>query len=194
MAYEFDFDEMFKWCALYLSKGLRIVRLHGIYPDGRCTCGVAECAAGRSSARSAGKHPVGLKWGDRFARTEDDILAWDDGVPFNVGVVLGPGGGYIDNEDDTPEGKAFRESLGLHVLETPSWTSGRSTHQLTRWDDRIAGISKAEPGGLECRVGGGDKQIQSVLPPSWHHSGVRYSWKAGAPHHSKQLQLRRINK
>lgn len=179
MAYEFNFDEMFKWCALYLSKGLRIVRLHGILPDGRCTCGDSECAVGRSSARSAGKHPVGFSWGNRYARSEDDILAWDDGVPFNVGVVLGPGGGYIDNEDDTPEGKAYREALGLHTLETPSWTSGRSTHQLTLWDERLAGTSKAEPGGLECRVGGGDKQIQSVLPPSWHHSGVRYSWKAG---------------
>jgi hypothetical protein len=179
MAYEFNFDEMFKWCALYLSKGMQIVRLHGIRPDGRCTCGDPECAVGRSSARSAGKHPVGLNWGENFARSEDDILAWDDGVPFNVGVVLGAGGGFIDNEDDTPEGKAFRESLGLHTLETPSWTSGRSTHQLTLWDERLAGISKAEPGGLECRVGGGGKQIQSVLPPSWHHSGVRYTWKSG---------------
>lgn len=179
MAYEFDFDEMFKWCALYLAKGLRIVRLHGIRLDGRCTCGDPECAVGRSGGRSAGKHPVGNSWGDRYARSEDDILAWDDGTPFNVGVVLGPGGGYIDNEDDSPAGKAFREALGLHTLETPSWTSGRSTHQLTRWDDKLAGVSKAEPGGLECRVGGGDKQIQSVLPPSWHHSGVRYTWKPG---------------
>jgi hypothetical protein len=179
MAFEFDFDEMFKWCALYLSKGLRIVRLHGIWPDGRCTCGNPECASGRSLARSAGKHPVGLNWGDRYARSEDDILAWDDGTPFNVGVILGPGGGCIDNEDDSPEGKAFRESLGLQSLETPSWTSGRSTHQLTKWDDKLKSIGKAEPGGLECRVGGGEKQIQSVMPPSWHHSGARYTWKPG---------------
>jgi hypothetical protein len=179
MAFEFNFDEMFKWCAIYLAKGLRIVRLHGIYPDGRCTCGDPECAVGRSAERSAGKHPVGMNWGSRFAKSEDDILAWDDGVPFNVGVLLGPGGGYIDNEDDTPEGKAFRESLGLHALDTPSWTSGRSTHQLTKWDERLTNISKAEPGGLECRVGGAGAQIQSVLPPSWHWSGVRYQWKPG---------------
>lgn len=179
MAYEFDFNEMFRWCAIYLAKGWRIVRLHGIRPNGRCTCGNPECAVGRSSERSCGKHPVESNWGDKYARSEDDILAWDDGVPFNVGIVLGPGGRKIDCEDDSPEGKAFRESLGLHLLETPTYTSGRSTHQITEWDERLDDISKAEPGGLECRVGGGGAQIQSVLPPSWHWSGVQYQWKPG---------------
>lgn len=180
MAFEFDYDEMFKWCAIYLAKGLRIVRLHGIWPDGRCTCGDPECAVGRSGERSCGKHPVGTDWGDRWARSEDDILEWDDGKPFNVGIVLGPQGGKIDNEDDSPEGTAFRQSLGLHLLITPSYTSGRSTHQITNWDDRLANCGgKAEPGGLECRIGAGGKQIQSVLPPSWHYSGVQYKWKPG---------------
>jgi hypothetical protein len=179
MAFEFDFDEMFKACAMYLSKGLRVVRLHGIWPDGRCTCGNPECAVGKSGERSAGKHPVGTNWGERYARTEDDLLAWDDGIPFNAGCVLGVGSGVIDNENDTPEGAAYRQSLGIDRLETPSWTSGRSTHQMTLWDKCLESISKAEPGGLECRIGGGGSQIQSVMPPSWHYSGVRYAWKPG---------------
>jgi hypothetical protein len=178
VAFEFDFNETFKWCALYLSKGLRIVRLHGIKPDGRCTCGDAECRVGGSKQKSCGKHPVGLEWGDRYARSEDDILEWDDGVPFNVGVLLGEEGGVIDNEDDSPEATAFRESLGLNELITPSWMSGKSTHQLTRWHDSLSdcgGVQK--PGGLECRIGAGGRQIQSVLPPSWHNTGVQYKWK-----------------
>jgi hypothetical protein len=178
VAFEFDFNETFKWCALYLSKGLRIVRLHGIKPDGRCTCGDAECRVGGSKQKSCGKHPVGLEWGERYARSEDDILEWDDGVPFNVGVLLGEEGGVIDNEDDSPEATAFRESLGLNELITPSWMSGKSTHQLTRWHDSLSdcgGVQK--PGGLECRIGAGGRQIQSVLPPSWHNTGVQYKWK-----------------
>jgi hypothetical protein len=178
MAFEFDFNHAFKWCAIYISKGLRIVRLHGIWPDGRCTCGDPECRVGGSKQRNCGKHPVGTEWGDRWARSEDDLLAWCDGVPFNVGVVLGKEGGVIDNEDDSPEATAFRESLGLHELITPSWTSGKSTHQLTRWHDSLekcGGVQK--PGGLECRLGAGGRQIQSVLPPSWHWSGVQYRWK-----------------
>lgn len=179
MAFEFDFNETFKWCAIYLAKGLRIVRLHGIWPDGRCTCGDPECAVGKSGARSAGKHPIGNGWGDRYARSEDDILGWDDGVPFNIGVVLGPGSDVIDNEDDSPEATAYRQTLGTDRLETPSWTSGRSTHQMTLWDKSLEDISKVEPGGLECRIGGGGRQIQSVMPPSWHWSGVQYTWKPG---------------
>lgn len=180
MAFEFDFNETFRWCALYLSKGLKIIRLHGIRPDGRCTCGDPEHAVGRSGERSIGKHPVGDNWATRWARSEDDVLAWDDGTPFNVGILLGPEGGYIDCEDDTPEGRAFRETLGLHMLETPSWTSGRSTHQLTKWHSSLGSAGgKAEPGGLECRIGAGGRQIQSVLPPSWHWSGVQYRWRPG---------------
>lgn len=178
MAFEFDFNETFKWCALYLSKGLRVVRLHGITPDGKCTCRDPECRVGGTKYKSCGKHPVGSDWGDRYARSEDDILEWDDGTPFNIGVVLGPGGGVIDNEDDSPEATAFRESLGLHELITPSWTSGKSTHQLTKWHDSLAACGGVlKPGGLECRLGAGDRQIQSVLPPSWHHTGVQYRWK-----------------
>lgn len=179
MAFEFDFNETFKLCALYLSKGMRIIRLHGIRQNGRCTCGNPEHAVGKSAERSCGKHPVADNWGEAYARSEDDILAWDDGQPFNVGIVLGPDGGFIDIEDDTPEGKAFRESLGLNELPTPSYTSGRSTHQLMRFVESLNEISKAEPGGLECRIGGGRKQMQSVLPPSWHWSGVQYKWKPG---------------
>lgn len=178
MAFEFDFNETFRWCAIYLSKGLRVVRLHGIRPDGRCTCGDSECRVGGTKQKSCGKHPVGKNWGDSWARDEDDLLAWDDGTPFNVGVLLGPAGGVIDNEDDSPEATSFRESLGLHELITPSWTSGKSTHQLTKWSDSLnecGGVVK--PGGLECRLGAGERQIQSVLPPSWHNTGVQYKWK-----------------
>jgi len=179
MAFEFDFTETFRLCAIYISHGLRVIRLNGIWPDGRCTCGNPECAVGRSGERSAGKHPIGSNWGERYARSEDEILDWDDGTPFNVGVVLGPGSGVIDNENDSPEATAYRQSIGTDRLETPSWTSGRSMHQMTLWNDCLESISKAEPGGLECRIGGGGAQIQSVMPPSWHYSGVQYQWKPG---------------
>lgn len=181
MAFEFDPDRMFQMCALYLSKGLRIVRLHGIWPDGRCTCGNSEHRIGGSGETSCGKHPVGDNWKELYARSEDDIQGWiDSGKPFNVGVLLGPDGGVIDNEDDSPEATAYRESLGTHLLETPSWTSGKSTHQLTKWDDCLTGFGGVKkPGGLECRLGAGGASTQSVLPPSWHWTGVQYQWKPG---------------
>lgn len=182
MAFEFDPDEMFRLCALYLSKGMRIVRVHGIWPDGRCTCGNPNHRIGGPGERSCGKHPVGEEWAKHYAKSEDDISAWlEDGVPFNVGVILGPSGGFIDNEDDDPAGTAFRESIGIENLDTPTWTSGKSTHQLTRWDDAASVVKKNKVviSGLEVRLGCGDKMTQSVLPPSWHRSGVQYRWKEG---------------
>lgn len=182
MAFEFDQDEMFRLCAIYLAKGLRIVRVHGIWPDGRCTCGNPNHRIGGPGEKSCGKHPVGEEWANRYAKSEDDIIAWlEDGVPFNVGVILGPGGGFIDNEDDDPAGTAFRESIGIDTLDTPTWTSGKSTHQLTRWADAASVVKKNKVviSGLEVRLGCGDKMTQSVLPPSWHRSGVQYRWKDG---------------
>ena len=181
MAFEFDADAMFKSCALYLSKGLLLVRVHGIWPDGRCTCGRKEHAVGRSGERNCGKHPVGDDWASRVATTEDDIVEWlEDGIPFNVGCLLGPRGGVIDSEDDDEAARRYRKSIGMDLLETPTWLSGKSTHQLTLWDDRLSGCKgTANPGGLEVRIGAGNTSIQSVLPPSWHRSGVQYQWKPG---------------
>jgi hypothetical protein len=187
MAFEFDPDEMFRLCALYLSKGMKIVRVEGIWPNGYCTCGnkshFTDPANGLATAgaKKCGKHPVGEGWANHYARSEDDILRWlADGVPFNVGLLLGPEGGLIDNEDDTPAGTAFRESLGLALLETPTWTSGKSMHQATRWTEKLSVVGKQKEtiSGLEIRVGCG-KMTQSVLPPSWHWSGVQYKWKPG---------------
>jgi len=180
VSFEFDFNVMFKAAAGYIARGFRVVRLHGFHPDGRCTCGNPDCAVGKHAERTAGKHPVGDNWGTKYARSEDDLLAWDDGIPFNIGLVLGPGSGVIDNEDDSPEGREFRAALGMAKLVTPTWGSGRGTHQLTAWDERLSGCKAVEkPGGLEVRIGAGSAATQSVLPPSWHWSGVRYQWLDG---------------
>jgi hypothetical protein len=181
MAFEFDADAMFKACALYLSKGLILVRVHGLWPDGRCTCGRKDHAIGKSGERNCGKHPVGDDWASNVATTEDQVLEWlEDGIPFNVGCLLGPKGGMIDSEDDDESAKKFRKSIGMDDLETPTWTSGKSTHQLTMWDDCLSECKgTATPGGLEVRMGAGNASIQSVLPPSWHRTGVQYAWKPG---------------
>lgn len=187
MAFEFDPDEMFRHCALYLQKGLKIVRVEGIWPSGYCTCGNKshhvnpETFEKTTGARKCGKHPVGDEWAHKYARSEDDIEQWlSDGKPFNVGVILGPDGGIIDNEDDDPAGAAYRELLGISNLETPTWTSGKSTHQASTWHPSLLAVKKQKVviSGLEIRIGCG-KMTQSVLPPSWHWSGVQYKWKPG---------------
>ena len=179
--FKFDGDGMFKACALYLSKGFVLIRVHGIWPDGRCTCGKADHYIGGSGERSCGKHPVDTDWGKKGATSEDDILDWlEDGVPFNVGVLLGPKSGVTDEENDTREGQAYREAIGMHLLDTPTFASGKSIHQITAWDDRLAACKGSTTiNGLEVRMGAGGASAQSILPPSWHYSGVQYRWLDG---------------
>jgi hypothetical protein len=179
MAFEFDFDLIFREAAKAVSRGIPVAPLHGIFPDGRCTCGMPAHHVEGSSQRQCGKHPILNNWADRCAKSEDDILAWADfGRPINIGIVLGPRSGIVDIEWDDDDARRYAEEIGLTLIETPTYVSGRSEHRLFRWDDRLSSCKAVvEPGGLEVRLGTGTLQSQSVLPPSWHWSGRRYQWK-----------------
>ena len=181
MAYEWNPDAVFRASALAISKGIHIARLYGMTPEGHCTCANPDHRVGGPAELQCGKHPRGKDWANRAATTEDEILAWlEEGIPFNIGAVLGPRSGIIDMEWDDEKAKAYAETLGLTEIETPTYVSGRSEHRLFLWDDRLSGCKAVvHPGGLEVRLGTGDKASQSVLPPSWHWSGVQYRWKPG---------------
>jgi len=185
MAFEFNGDRIFKEAAIAQSKGCKIVRDYGIMPDGTCACRNPDHRAGGAAEKQCGKHPRGLQWGDKAAADEDTLWRWveeakDTGVPFNIGILLGPRSGVIDMEWDDDKAKAYAETMNLIDIETPTYVSGRSEHRLFKWDDRLAGCQAVvKPGGLEVRLGTGDLDAQSVLPPSWHWSGIQYRWKEG---------------
>ena len=181
MAFEFDPDLIFKEGAVAVAKKLGVVKLYGIWGDGRCTCGNPEHRVGGGAEVQCGKHPQGKNWQNRAATTEEELAEWCDTTrPFNIGIILGPRSGVIDMEWDTDEGRAYAESMGLTDIETPTYISGRSEHRLFLWDERLSGCGAVvKPGGLEVRLGTGELGAQSVLPPSWHWSGVRYRWKPG---------------
>ncbi len=182
MPFDFDYEAMFKSCCGYLSNGLKLVKLHGIHPDGSCTCGNPDHRPGHAGERSIGKHPIGTNWGDHAISDEEQVTEWceqylRDKKPFNVGVLLGEKSNVVDTEDDTEDARNYKRRIGLDKCQTPTFTSGRSEHKLLRWSSDIhpsVGVAHIE--GLEVRVGNSRKQVQSVLPPSWHWSGVQYTW------------------
>jgi hypothetical protein len=187
--FEYDTDRLFREGALAISKGVRVVLLHGLTPDVRCTCGTGEHAKPptaemrESESCSHGKHPVGNRWSaDTSIHTEEelfDAIEARAGLPTNIGVVLGPRSGVVDIEWDSDLGRQYAEEIGLTKIETPTYTSGRSEHRLFRWDDALAGCkAKVVIRGLEFRLGSA-ANAQSVMPPSWHWSGRQYEWKPG---------------
>jgi putative DNA primase/helicase len=158
----------------YAALGWLVVRLHSVDVHGVCSCAEGkEC-------RSAGKHPdVGRHWQHKATEDEETIAAWWEQKPSaNVGVKFGPKSGIVDVEFDTAEGQAFADKH-LAEIVTPSFRSGKSVHRLFRWSSDLPDQAVANVGGLEIRIGGGQKGAQSVFPPSRHHSGVFYEWLPG---------------
>ncbi len=161
----------------YIAYGWHIVPLHGI-KDGKCTCRKDGGCGG-----SAGKHPIHANWRNNCITTEDELLATLDRHPhMNIGVLLGPESGIMDIEFDTPEGKKTADRL-LEGMITPTYVSGKSTHRLYKFDpDLVVGKGRLDWQGLEIRTGGEGNSIQSVFPPSMHHSGKQYKWLRGLGH------------
>ena len=165
-------DELFKWAAVYASRGWPPLVCHGQI-GGACTCKSPNC-------QTPGKHPVLKGWQSRGIMDEEELSHWFDGTKnFNLGVQLGERSGIIDIEYDTEDGKKAASRYGLDKILTPTFTSKRSTHRVLKWDARLPRQAVYKFLGLEVRIGGGDRGAQSIFPPSMHASGVSYSWVPG---------------
>jgi hypothetical protein len=176
-AMDYDPNSIFQQVAAVASKGWKVVRLWGVRDNLTCTCGRPNCP-------TPGKHPHGGPgWPDRATDSEDEIWSWFEKVEehtrSNVGLKLGPSSGVIDVEFDSPEAEAVLKKYGLHLIDTPTYKAGRGEHRIFQCDDGLpdAGVVKVD--GLEVRLGGGEAASQSVIPPSWHKSGVQYQWLPG---------------
>lgn len=160
--------------AAYAARGWKIVRLWGVAEPSVCTCWKGKDCA------TPGKHPQGEAWQLRATSDEDEIAGWfDESKPVNIGLLLGPRSGVVDVELDGEDAKAAWESLGLGEIYTPTYTAGRGPHRLFRWDESLPAVAVKKVGGIEVRIGNGDKAAQSVIPPSTHHTGKTYQWVPG---------------
>lgn len=174
---EYHADNLFKEVAKLAARGWKIVRLWGVKNNFSCTCGRFDCP-------TPGKHPHGgAGWPERATDDESDIWSWledtEEHTRSNFGVRLGASSGIIDVEFDSPEAEQVLRKYGLHLIDTPTYTSGRGEHRLFQYTTGLpdAGVVKVD--GLEVRIGGGEAASQSVIPPSWHRSGVQYQWLPG---------------
>lgn len=174
---DFDPQEAFRQVAILAAKGWKICRLWGVRDDLTCTCGRPECP-------NPGKHPHGGPgWQHRVTSDEGEIWSWLEDVKehtrCNFGVRLGPTSGIVDVEFDTPEAEAVVRKYGLDMIDTPQYSSGRGVHRIFVHEDWMPDSAVVKVEGLEVRIGGGEAAGQSVIPPSWHKTGVQYKWLPG---------------
>jgi len=168
-------NDVFQATSAVATHGLQIVQLYGIAADGECECGEpAKCSG-------TGKHPKGFNWQHRATTDEHVIASWfeneDETVP-NVGVLLGQASGVIDIEADTEEAMAALKRWGIDRIATPTFRSGRSPHFFFKWETGLPEKAVVKLDGIECRLGNSGA-AQTVIPPSWHASGVAREWLPG---------------
>jgi hypothetical protein len=96
--------------------------------------------------------------------------------------MLGPEAGIVDIECDGPEGERSYAKFMCDVDPlTMGWSSARGPHRIFRYDPRLERYRKRiikvpDLPGLEVRIGGNGKQLQSCCPPTPGTDGRPREW------------------
>ena len=160
-------DKM-KAAAEYIRYGWPVVVLHGIGPDGKCTCKKADCP-------SPGKHPLtrnGVK--DAAINLDKITRLLKKHRHANIGIATGgESGPTVVDEDPRNGGDKTRERLEAQHGSLPAGprvrTGSGGMHYYGRGEEEIR--CGAIGPGLERKGTGG----YVVVPPSRHVSGKRYA-------------------
>ena len=155
----------------YARLGLRVIRLYGVHPDGRCHC--------NNDCTRPGKHPnLGRGWQELATCNPQIIRRWYTDCPqANVGIKTGDGILALDEDGETGQ-RSLEELQRLHgpLPETARSRTNSGHHYLFRVADgcNIPNSQGSIAPGLDIR---GDGPGQIVAPPSIHKSGHVYHWK-----------------
>lgn len=156
------FDEALRLASL----GYPVHPVHGITPQGICTCGKG------AGCPTPGKHPVLSGWQKQASTDPAVISSWPWGAGYNLGIVTGETFTILDF--DGPDGLETLEALvkWCPALENPAYgllmTGSGGVHLVGRGTSNST--TRRLP-GMDVRGVGG----QAVVAPSRHFSGGVYS-------------------
>jgi hypothetical protein len=164
-------DETLKFALQLASRGLSVLPLHSMRPDGRCTCLSKRCS-------SAAKHPR-TKHGhqDATSSAEQIVMWWKATPAANVGVRTGAGLVVLDVDPRNGGDRTLKTLLAEHGELPATWTvhtGGGGEHYYFG----VEGDVPTRPAlfeGIDLKGAGGFV----VAPPSLHASGKRYIWAQG---------------
>jgi len=128
---------------------------------------------------SHGKHPPnGFTWKPYQDRgtTEDQLHRWSEKYAgCNWGLLLGRPSGVIAVDVDSAKALHWCELQGGFNQDPPVWyETGRGWQWLFRLPDDLLDVRGVTPHkGVEIRANG----QYSVVPPSTHPTGKRYTWR-----------------
>lgn len=154
---------------LCVGLGLHPIAVHGVRPDGSCTCERPDCA-------QPGKHPIAKGWQTAALDLDslDRTLARDPDL--NVGLRTGrqPDGRFLIVVDvDGPRSLLEPLESGHGAFpETLTARTGRGGLHLYYFSETEMGNRAGVVDHVDVRGRGG----QVVAAPSLHRSGDRYTW------------------
>lgn len=160
----------------YARRGLRVIPLHEVRPDGSCSC-----SKGRECKKNAGKHPVMTDWVKEATTSKAKIRGWAERWPHaNLGIALGVVGEFhvfvLDVDPRNGGDRTLADLLERHgdVPRGPEVATGGGGRHLYLKVPATVPIRCGKLGpGLDVKHEGG----QVVAPPSRHQSGRSYTWK-----------------
>jgi P4 family phage/plasmid primase-like protien len=170
----------------YGTLGWKVLPVHGMTADGRCTCGLAH-----SDPKDIAKHPAIASWQTESTADEVTISSWwNRDSRFNVGVMCRESGFFVIDIDPRSGGfesyDKFFELMDGNVPQTVEAKTGEYIHKgrtvqgrhlyfKVSPHERLKGNLKAEGlPGIDIKHNG-----YTLLAPSNHVSGATYEWKPG---------------
>lgn len=146
----------------YVRAGRKIILLHGINKNGKCTCGDSECS-------SPGKHPLGRYFpnGIKSATTNLALIhqVLNNHKNVNIAITLD---GLTVVDIDGAKGRATIKKLNLP--RTIKVKTGRGTHRYFQ-GEIPSGTQKLEQ--LDILTG---PSRMAIVPPSSHPNGKQYAF------------------
>jgi len=167
---------------IYVDLGLHPIAMHGIGPDGNCTCGKAHPAKEHPDGTlscSAGKHPLSGRWQVGGCALEVLERQLHQAPDANVAIRMGrqPNGAFLVALDRDGPHAVIAELEAQHgrLPITLTAKTARGRHFVYCWNERYPvpknNVSKLAA-HLDVRSEGG----LIVVAPSRHFSGCQYRW------------------
>jgi P4 family phage/plasmid primase-like protien len=170
----------------YAEQGWKILPVHGMGKDGKCTCGRQHV-----DTKENGKHPASAS-GQKDATTDPIVIQswWRDNPDYNIGVLAKESGFLVIDIDPRNGGDKSMVRLEERAegnlpptveAITGSWSDNgqlkRGRHLLYKCDPNekfIANFKKEGLDGIDVKHNG-----YILISPSRHFSGYTYEWKPG---------------
>lgn len=164
----------------YADRGWKVVPMHSINEDGRCSCGAISNYMG-ATPHAKGKHPY-TQHGHKDASKEHPQihLWWAMWPDANVAIATGARSNIVVLDIDAKNGGYHSLSQWIskygEIPKTPTVKSGGGgKHFYFRYPGRELHGRRGMLAGIDFFADGG----RVVAPPSRHASGNRYEWEEG---------------